>query len=71
MDQTEYVIIQEGESVECSDVKQRLFEPSAAARIGGGGYSSVYKEVIPAGHFRYRMESSSPNTLNQVSYRPA
>src|SRR4051812_2624325 len=67
MNQSEYVVIQEGESVECSGEKQKLFEPCNTIQIGGGGYSAVYKEVIPAGHFRYKTESNSPNTLNQVS----
>lgn len=71
MDQSEYVTIQEGESVECSGRKQMLFEPSATGKIGFGGYSTVYKEVIPAGHFRHKTESNAPIALNQVSYHPA
>jgi hypothetical protein len=71
MDQSEYMVIQEGESVVCSGAKQMLFDPPATVRIGFGGYSTVYKEVIPAGYFRYKMESNSLVTLNQVSYHPA
>jgi archaellum component FlaF (FlaF/FlaG flagellin family) len=67
MAQSEHVIIQEGESVECSSGKHVLFEPSETVTIGFGGYSTVYKVVILAGHFRHKTESNSPNTLNQVS----
>lgn len=71
MNQPDYVVIQEGESVEYSREKQMLFEPSATVRIGMGGYSTVYKVVIPAVHFRYKTEHDSPVELNQVRYHLA
>ena len=71
MGEAEYVVIEEGGTVECSGRKQMLFEPAATVRIGFGGYSTVYKEVIPAGHFRYKTESNTQIVLNQVSYHLA
>ncbi|KAF2668039.1 kinase-like protein [Microthyrium microscopicum] len=43
-----------------------LFEPSATVKIGFGGYSTVYKEIIPAGQFRYKAVSESATRLNDA-----
>jgi hypothetical protein len=71
MDRSESLIIQEGGSVEYHRGKQTPFEPTATVKIGMGGYSIVYKVVIPTGHFRYKTESNTSIKLNEVSYLPA
>lgn len=52
-------IITEGQITKCPEGSRLPFIPTETKRIGGGGYSTVYKEVIASRHFIYDQNSAS------------
>lgn len=43
------------------------FIPAETRRIGWGGYSTVYKEIIVSRHFEYAQDQEHSGRWNEVS----
>jgi hypothetical protein len=66
------LVIREGEVLTCPPDQELPFNSSVTAKIGFGGYGTVYKEVIAIRHFQYKPEvPSALLNLNEVKSRPA